>query len=512
MAKMKPVPYDGEGSIYVVEAGKRYKLVLSMGREVVDPETGKKSRPRRAETFSGTLKQAIKRMEGMHKERNLLNELADMGLDMEVLESYGLTEKAIFSMRMSAREVSSEFDKRKADEAARIALEREHTFAGWCEHYLDTRERMKERRTNTLVKDRTHAKHLIAHLADVKISMITPAMVRDMYADMRGAGMGDDTLIACDGLLKRITADAYDNALISRNPMDRVKRPERTRDIKRGWLEPDEARQLVGILTGGEISAYEMAVYISLATGARLGEVLGMQWKHVHVGGEDQFVEIVQQYNRHGDLTPLKTAKYGGKSKARSVPIDTATADTMMRWKARQLSMLNELGIEQTSTMPVIANEAGNWVTHSNIERWFRTFCARNGFGKWYDDDGREIVEVDVDDPLALLYDDDAHLVLWHDSAGWPCSSDGIRYSRTNKNPHKNLKRNYDGLRFHWLRHTWATLLVAAGIDLPTLMEWGGWTDPRIPTTIYMHALKAKTATPAGHMNALVFGGEVSIA
>lgn len=512
MANMTPIPYDGDGTIYELEAGKRYKLVLSMGRVVVDPESGKKSRPRRAETFDGTLKQAIARMEDMHKERDLLNELADMGLDMDELSSYGLNEKAIFSMRLSAREVVSELEKRKEEEAARLAFEREHTFAGWCEHYLVTRERMKERRKNTLVKDRVHAKHLLDYLADAKLSTISPAMVRDMYANMRGDGMGDDTLIACHGLMKRVMSDAYDNDLIDRNPMDKVKRPERTRDIKRGWLEPDEARELVRLVTGDDMSAYDMAVYISLATGARLGEVLGLQWKHVHIDGDNQFVEIVQQYNRHGELTPLKTAKYGGKSKARVVPIDTATAGMFRKWKSRQLAMLNELGIEQASTMPVIANEAGNWVTHSNIERWFRTFCARNGFGKWYDGDGREIVELDVDDPLAGLYSGDDFLVLWHNAEGWPCSADGVKYSRTNKNPHKDLKRNYDGMRFHWLRHTWATLMVAAGIDLPTLMQWGGWTDPRVPTNIYMHALKAKTATPAGHMNALVFGEEAAVA
>lgn len=48
---------------------------------------------------------------------------------------------------------------------------------------------------------------------------------------------------------------------------------------------------------------------------------------------------------------------------------------------------------------------------------------------------------------------------------------------RDNKNGWRSARRRagLSGVRFHDLRHTWASALVAAGVDLRTVQELGGW-------------------------------------
>lgn len=490
MTKLKKMDYSGDGTIYEIVPGVKYKLVIYW---LKDPNTDKPRR--RTEVFEGTYKQAVRRIEAMHNEKKLMSEVALMGVNLDELEQYGLAEKTIFANRMSAREVAIELEKRKLEEAQSIR------FSMWCEKYLSTREKLGERRKNTLDKDRTHSKHLLRYLADMKLVDITPETVRGIYADMRDGGMGDESLISCHGLLKRIMRDAYENDRVQRNIMDKVKQPERTTEVKRGKLEPEEASRLIQLILQDELTGYKVAVFLGIAIGARVGEILGLEWRHIDLDEQRPNIQVLQQHNRHKKRTPLKTEK-NGNAKGRKVPIDESTAAVLRAWKSQQRTLLNNLGIEQTPNTPVIVNSVGNWVTHSDLRRWFCTFCVRNGYGRWLAEDGREIVELDIDDPLASMYESEEYLILWRRD-GWYCDENGNRYSRSNPNPNKKLKRKYDGLRFHWLRHTHFSMRLADGQDIPTCQALGGWSDPRVLMTVYAHPLDEKVWASAGFMDKL---------
>ena len=60
-------------------------------------------------------------------------------------------------------------------------------------------------------------------------------------------------------------------------------------------------------------------------------------------------------------------------------------------------------------------------------------------------------------------------------------------------------KHDFPRITPHGLRHTFATLQIAAGVDLKTLQARGGWAQPDTPMKIYAHAIKsaAEAATEA---------------
>lgn len=52
-------------------------------------------------------------------------------------------------------------------------------------------------------------------------------------------------------------------------------------------------------------------------------------------------------------------------------------------------------------------------------------------------------------------------------------------------------RHGFPRVTLHGLRHTFATLQIAGGVDLKTLQARGGWAQPDTPMKIYAHAIKS---------------------
>ncbi|MDO4537762.1 MAG: tyrosine-type recombinase/integrase [Coriobacteriales bacterium] len=492
----------------VTEIGPKLWVVEASGG--TDPITGKRIRAR--ERFHGNKTQAEERLQALKNELKLSRELSAVGVTERDLLDCGLSiGYLVQDGTMNAAMVKSKVDAHHAERERLLAEEkRRMPFCDFFEEYLAGREKMEHGRKSTMEKYRSVGSHIQQYLEGKELVDVDTETIERMYGDFRAAGMGDETLLVCHTLMNMVMAQAYKFDRIDQNPMDKVERPKRTTDTKRGMLQPDEVRRLDRIITTGELSAYKMAVYIALATGARLGEILGLQWEHVREDHGRPYIDFVQQHTRYNERTDLKTDKHNTR-KGRIVPIDRTTLQVLGTWKATQRAALNELGIEQGKTTPIITNTVGNWVTHSDLERWFREFCARNGFGAFYTEDGRQIVELLPGDSMAMLYPEDQYLVLWRDADGWQTDENGKRFSRSNPNPYKGLKRHYEGLRFHWLRHSHFSLRRAGvasngtikRLDPETLQQLGGWKDNRMIDRIYGHPVEANLWASAGFMDSI---------
>lgn len=438
----------GRGSVEEIIKGKKYRIQQPCGK---DPVTGKYRRIR--ETFLGTKRQAEKRLE----------------------------------------QIRHEIERGKAVNADKI------TTAEWVEKYLAMREGSGKYRPKTLKQDRSQSKRIIAALGAVAVVDVTPAMIDELIASMRREGVGDTTVKQTYKLLKRIMGYAAKNDIILRNPVERAESPKKPKP-QRHALSTKDANRLVRICVSGKPTANRTAVYIALATGARLGEVLGLTWNYVALDCDRPFVQIVQQFTEQGEPAPLKTDKDDNPDPGRIVPLDASTVAVLKAWKSEQVELLNQFGIEQGSKTPVITNQLGKFTSHSRFQRWWRSFCVDNGFGRMVTDDGRQVISLTLGDDAAL-YPESEYLVEWRDSDGWPYDESGKRYSRSHKRP--KTKRHYEGLHFHELRHTHFTMRLAAGTDIPTAQALGGWSTPDVLLRVYAHPTPENVWSSAGFMDKL---------
>jgi integrase len=165
-----------------------------------------------------------------------------------------------------------------------------------------------------------------------------------------------------------------------------------------------------------------MAVLLALASGCRRGEVLGLSWGNVDLSAST--VKITQQITHDGGLSVPKT-----KQSKRTITLDTGTVKRLKAWKVKQAEFLLSLGIGQGKATPVISNEIGGWQEPNGFSRWWRQFCASNGF---------------------------------------------------------------EGLKFHALRHTHATLLISRNVDIKTVQGRLGHTKAGTTLDIYASIMPAK--------------------
>lgn len=439
----------GKGTITEIVKGKKYRIALSAGK---DPITGKYQRVQ--ETFLGTKRQAELRIE----------------------------------------EIRRELESGKAINADKV------TFAEWLEQYLSNRESLGKHRPNTLKRDRVLSKHLLRGLGAARVVDITPVMVNDFYASMRDSGVGDTTIKQCHRLLKTVMKQAVNNDLIARNPIDRAETPKNPKPNRQS-LSVEDANRLSTLCTSGAPTANKTAVYIALATGARLGEIMGLTWAHIVLDdGQRPFVHFVQQFTGASEIAPLKTDKDDNPT-GRIVPLDASTVAVLLTWKSAQREqLLNGLGIEQGNDTPVITNQLGTFTNHSRFQRWWRSFCVENGFGKLVTADGKAIKELVIGED-ATLYPDSDFVIMWRDSDGWPCDESGKRYSRSY--PRSKIKTHYDGLHFHALRHTHFSLRLASGMDTITAQYLGGWSSPAMLMNVYAHPVAENIWQSAGFMDKL---------
>jgi integrase len=234
---------------------------------------------------------------------------------------------------------------------------------------------------------------------------------------------------------------------------------------KRNSLKQKEAARLHAVLNSLPLNRNTLAVYIGLATGMRRGEVLALRWQNVDF--DDMAINVTGSLNSKGNLKEPKT-----KAGYRKITLDNDTIDLLKKWKTSQAQALLKLGIGQADDTPVCSNRRGKFCYPNRFYRWFQNFCVDNGFAVFVDKDGVVLPRVRLN------------------AKGHPVDAKGRCYTRGHKKP--KPQQFYRGLKFHELRHTQATLLIASGIDIKTVQDRLGHACAAMTLDFYAHPVEAR--------------------
>ena len=141
--------------------------------------------------------------------------------------------------------------------------------------------------------------HILPVLGPMRIADVAPLHIEKLLQARLADGSSPKTVRNLVGLLQSIFSLAVDNDLITRSPVRDRHKPRVTRSEKPVW-SPDQLKAIVDSAPKQHRSLFQCA----MLTGARLGELLGLQWKYVDLA--TQTLEI-----RHalweGELVSPKT-------------------------------------------------------------------------------------------------------------------------------------------------------------------------------------------------------------
>lgn len=256
--------------------------------------------------------------------------------------------------------------------------------------------------------------YLARFIGETPITGITTETVERLYADIRedkrranGTTIKERTMLKYHRYLKQIMQKACDYDYILRNPCARVKlapmgevdrralspadaqrlaaKLEESATEERGKLARKETRQESrGKASGrGEIRglgklANITGARLALATGLRLGELLGLTWGNVDT--KKCFIRITQSLTQYGDTKKPKSA-----AGVRVVWIDASTARILDEWRAVETDYLRKLGAIKAGegmrkTAFVVCSDSGGRSNINNYETWWRAWREKNGF------------------------------------------------------------------------------------------------------------------------------------
>jgi integrase len=353
------------------------------------------------------------------------------------------------------------------------------TFGEFADAFHAERVAMKVINDKTAPRNATHIGHLKRYLEHVPLREIDPMTITSMYMTMFNSEKRSDNFVfECHVMLKQVLKAAVKRDYLMRSPMDKLLTIPKKPKPQRQSLTAEELTRFNGCLAARPLAGYSVAVHIALGTGMRRSEILGLTWARIDLKSAEVDVRQVLGYS---GVIEERTKTDAG---VRRIPIGAKTVAILSEWKCVQEGALRSCGKLQDDRTFVISAEHGGCVKHTNMERWWREYCVAEGFGDYYDDDGKPVPKPRFNEQ------------------GHPIDENGRCYTRGNPKP--KMKHNYKGLHLHGLRHTYATQLIANGVDFKTVQYLMGHASATTTINFYAHAQEEQKRAAADLMGELL--------
>jgi integrase len=267
----------------------------------------------------------------------------------------------------------------------------------------------------------------------VTIGSLTPQLIEDFLDSIADDGCNSSTQQRYYQIIGCCLKNAVRKDHIDRNPIEKVDRPRRTK-FTAAYYSKDEALQLLRCAKG---ELCYIPVLLGVFYGMRRSEVTGLQWSSVDF--ENNQIHIDH-----------KAYVESLKGKAQVCITDVMKTDASKR------------------TLPLIPQVREELLKHKARQEEYR-----RSFGRSYCKEWTDCVCVD---PTGHVLSPD--FVTRH--FGLLLAEHGLRH-----------------IRFHDLRHTCASLLVAQGVPMKQIQLWLGHSTYSTTADIYSHLSTAAMGEPA---------------
>ncbi|HAG08371.1 MAG TPA: site-specific integrase [Desulfotomaculum sp.] len=192
---------------------------------------------------------------------------------------------------------------------------------------------------------------------DIEIELqkfnLNPSRTKDLYVIAKEA-------------LKKATATGF----LSRNPMDAVDPPKVAQKEMKVWTKEEAA----AFLKATADHKYYVLFYLALKTGARLGELLALQWENIDL--ERKTVQVKHSVANISRETVLQSPKT--RSALRNIPIDEATVNVLKNHKKLTTERALKLGFGRVSWV-FWSSRTGRPLYLFSASRIFRIAVGKSG-------------------------------------------------------------------------------------------------------------------------------------
>jgi integrase len=193
------------------------------------------------------------------------------------------------------------------------------TLGEYAAQWIGQQDGRLRPRTVDVYRDRLQH-HVLPRLGRRKLASLDVDDVADLLADLRRQGLAPWSQRGVLVVLGRVLGTASRRGLIAANPCAQLERSERPKVARAEF--PSLDRESVGRLIAAAPQRYRPLVSVSVLTGIRQGEALGLQWADVDT--REGVLRIRRQFSRSGELVEPKT-----QAAKRNIPIPRSLASML---------------------------------------------------------------------------------------------------------------------------------------------------------------------------------------
>ena len=280
---------------------------------------------------------------------------------------YGKTQKEV---RQKLTRIAAEIDEGIYVEPNSMIL------SDWLKIWL--RDYIGNVKPATVVSYTEHVKlNIIPYIGNTQLNKLSPAMVQAMYNRLqREKGLSPKTIKNVHGVLHRSLHQAQKLDYIRRNPLDAVTLPR----IEKVQIKPMEDDELVRFLNAIKGNPYEYVFFVTVFTGLREGEILGLTWDCVNFDQNTLFIN-----KQHGKAKRSKEYVFSSlkNDKPRTIMVANGVMDVLRKQKAQQDHWEELAGnCWNNSDNLVFTTELGRYLSNQTVYLAFKKVVKSLGMDK----------------------------------------------------------------------------------------------------------------------------------
>lgn len=315
------------------------------------------------------------------------------------------------------------------------------TLGQWLDAWIATYCGSVKPRTLEIYKSDIRV-HIKPALGAVRLEVLTTQIIQSFYNDLckptkqRPEGLSPKTVKNIHGVMHKALQQAVLIGSIRFNPTDACTLPRR----EKKELTPFDDEQITAFLTAIQGSRFETLLTVTLFTGMREGEIMGLMWDCVDFGSGT--ITINKQLQLHeaigGGTFQLGSTKNG---KSRNITPATFVMALLKHHRATQAAQRLRAGKLWQNSGFVFTDEIGQPFAKATVYRAFKRYAA---------------------------------------AIGRPDA------------------------RFHDLRHSYAVAAIRSGDDIKTVQENLGHATASFTLDVYGHVTKQMKQDSAARMDAYI--------
>ncbi len=285
--------------------------------------------------------------------------------------------------------------------------------------------------------------HLIPGLGHHTLQKLTPQHLQAFYKQKMEEGLSNSTVGTFHNVLHKALDTALRWGLVARNVSELVT-PPRKEHYEIQPLSIEQVQQLLKALPGNPL---EMLFLLALGTGMRQGEILALKWQDIDlVRGTLQvrrvLTHVAVRLRKEGQACFIETEPKTERGR-RSLALPEVVLQALIAYQEQQAQQIQQSGKYWQQHDYVFCTKLGKHLTPNYVVTTFKSLLKK---------------------------------------AGLPA------------------------IRFHDLRHTAATTLLALGVNPKIVQEMLGHTEISMTMDIYSHVLPTMQKEAMHKMNTALWG------